>query len=177
MVKSYCYRQGLKFYRYRAHSKDIGVTAPTTTLTPQGPADTGYAGDFWQFNTQGELVRVHRQHRKTLFTPSRTQCPVPAEQPSDSRMVERTRLMTSIKAFRIKKGTALPETLQQQIATKTQPRSAPQKVNIFLSASQFVHVSDNDLVHAAAVLHSVAAFVFFAYAAGTWSSRTSPDTM
>ena len=31
-------------------------------------------------------------------------------------------------AFRIKKGTKLPETLQQQFATKTQPRSEPQKV-------------------------------------------------
>ena len=31
----------------------------------------------------GELVRVHRQYRKTLFTPSRTQCPVPAEQLDD----------------------------------------------------------------------------------------------
>ena len=31
-------------------------------------------------------------------------------------------------AFRLKKGTALPETIQQQLATKTQPRSTPQKV-------------------------------------------------
>ena len=31
-------------------------------------------------------------------------------------------------AFRIKKGTALPETLQQQLATKTQPQSTQQKV-------------------------------------------------
>ena len=31
-------------------------------------------------------------------------------------------------AFRIKKGTKLPETLPQQFATKTQPRSEPQKV-------------------------------------------------
>ena len=61
------------------------LSEPTTTLTPQGPADTGSAGDYWQFNTQGELVRVHRQYRKTLFTPSRTQCPVPAEQLEDYR--------------------------------------------------------------------------------------------
>ena len=31
-------------------------------------------------------------------------------------------------AFRIKKGTTLPETLQQQFATKTRPRIEPQKV-------------------------------------------------
>ena len=78
-------------------------TKPTTTLTPEGPADTGYAGDYWQFDTQGELVRVHRQHRKT---PSRTQCPVPEE--SDPRMAQRTRLRTvpnnkGETAFRIKK--------------------------------------------------------------------------
>ena len=35
---------------------------------------------------RGELVTVHRQHRKTLFTtPSRTQCPVPEEQLEDYR--------------------------------------------------------------------------------------------
>ena len=63
----------------------IGMIAPTTTLTPQGTADTGYAGDYWQFNTKGELARVHRQYRKTLFTPSRTQCPIPTEQLEDYR--------------------------------------------------------------------------------------------
>ena len=65
------------------------------------------------------------------------------EQPSNLGMVRRARLMTSIKqwtlqtkhkqmwkletAFRIKKCTTLPETLQQQLAA-TQPESAPQKV-------------------------------------------------
>ena len=54
----------------------VAMIAPTTTLTPQGAQRTGYAGDYWQFNSQGELVRVHRQYRKTMFTPTRTQCPV-----------------------------------------------------------------------------------------------------
>ena len=57
-----------------------GQVGMITTLTPQGPADTGYAGDYWQFNTKAKLARVHRQYR---FTPSRTQCPVPAEQLED----------------------------------------------------------------------------------------------
>ena len=65
--------------------QQTNMIAPSTTLTRQGPADTGHAGDYWQFNTQGELVRVHRQYRKTLFTPSRTQCRVPEEQPEDNR--------------------------------------------------------------------------------------------
>ena len=56
-----------------------GVIAPTTH-TLQGTADTGHTGDFWQFNTKGEFVRVRRQHRKTFFTPARTPCPVPTKQ-------------------------------------------------------------------------------------------------
>ena len=54
----------------------VAMIAPTTALTPQGAQYTGYAGDYWQFNSQGELVRVHRQYRKTMFTPTRTQRPV-----------------------------------------------------------------------------------------------------
>ena len=77
--------KGTKLQIHNTDQGQIGMIAPTATLTPQGPADTGYAGDYWQLNTQGELVRVHRQHRKTLFTPSRTQCPVPAEQLEDYR--------------------------------------------------------------------------------------------
>ena len=77
--------KGTKLQIHNTEQGQIGMIAPTTALTPQGPADTGYAGDYWQFNTQGELVRAHRQYRKTLFTPSRTQCPVPAEQLEDYR--------------------------------------------------------------------------------------------
>ena len=128
------------------------MIAPTATLTPQGPADTGHAGDYWQFNTQGELVRVHRQFRKTLFTPSRTQCPVPAEQLEGYRRTTirskegttntfedkyqttedpnkaQSQMWKGETAFRIKKGTKLPETLQEQFTTKTQPKSEPQKI-------------------------------------------------
>ena len=133
------------------------MIAPTTTLTPQGPADTGHAGDYWQFN-KGELVRVHRQYRKTLPTPSRTQCPVPAEQLEDYRTTTirskdgatntfedkyqttedpnkaQPQMWKGETAFRVKKGTKLPETLQQQFTTKTQQRSEPQRI-----ASQVIH--------------------------------------
>ena len=96
-----------------------------------------------------ELVRVHRQYWKTLFTPSRTQCPVPAEQLEDYRRIRskdgttntfedkhqsmeapnggQQQMWKGERAFRIKKGTALPETQQQQFATKTQPKSTEQK--------------------------------------------------
>ena len=79
--------RGTKPQIHSTQQGQIGMIAPATTLAPQGPADSGYAGDYWQFNTQGELVRVHRQYRKTLFTPSRTQCPVPAEQLEDYRRI------------------------------------------------------------------------------------------
>ena len=46
------------------------MIAPTTTLTPQGPADTGYAGDYWQFNIKGKLVRVIQED--TLHTTKNT---------------------------------------------------------------------------------------------------------
>ena len=59
------------------------MIAPITTLTPQGTADTGYAGNHWQFNTKGEIVGVHRQYKKTVFTPSNSQCPAPTEQLED----------------------------------------------------------------------------------------------
>ena len=130
--------KGTKLQIHSTEQGQIGMIAPTTTLTPQGPADTGYAGDYWQFNAQGE--------------PSITQCPVPAEQLEDYRrttvrpkdgttntfedkyqtMEEPNKAQQQIwkgeTACRIKKGTTLPGTLQQQFATKTQPKSAPQKV-------------------------------------------------
>ena len=139
--------KGTKLQIHNTDQQQIGMIAPTTTLTPQGPADTGYAGDYWQFNTQGELVRVHRQHRKTLFTPSRT-----AEQLEDYRKTTirlkdgttntfedkyqtmevpnkaQPQMWKGETTFRIKKGTTLPEAIQQQLATKTQPKSAPQVI-------------------------------------------------
>ena len=140
--------KGTKLQIHSTEQGQIGMIAPAATLTPQGAADTGYAGDCWQFNTKGELVRAQRQYRKTLFTPSRAQCPVPAEQLEDYRrttirfkdgttnkmetMEEPNKAQQQMSkgeaAFRTKKGTTLPETLQPQFATKTQPKSAPQKV-------------------------------------------------
>ena len=77
--------KGTKLQIHNTEQGEIGMIGPTAAFTPQGPADTGYAGDCWQFNTKGKLVRVHRQYRKTLFTPSRTPCPVPEEQLEDYR--------------------------------------------------------------------------------------------
>ena len=142
--------RGTELQIHSTQQGQIGMIAPTTTRTPQGPADTGSAGDYWQFNKQGELVRVQRQYRKTLFTPSRTQRPVPAEQLEDYRRIRskdgttntfedkyqttdaankaQQQMWKGETAFRIKKGPATPETLQQKFATETQPRSTPQKV-------------------------------------------------
>ena len=56
------------------------MIAPTTTLTSQG-AEVVLGGntDYWTFNSQGFLVRIHKRQRKALFTPDRTS-PVPLEQ-------------------------------------------------------------------------------------------------
>ena len=138
--------KGTKLQIHSTEQGQIGMIAPTTTLTPQGSADTGYAGDYWQFNTKGELVRVHRQFRKTLFTPSRTQRPVPAEQLEDYRRTTirfkdgatnkfedkcqkvkepnkaQQQMWKGETAFRSKKGTTLPETLQQQLQQRHSQR-------------------------------------------------------
>ena len=53
--------RGTKLQIHSTQQGQIGMIAQTTTLTPQGPADTGYA-DYWQLNKQGELVRVRRQY-------------------------------------------------------------------------------------------------------------------
>ena len=100
--------KGTKLQTHNTQQGQIGMIAPTTTLTPQGPADTGYAGDYWQFNTQGELVRVHRQYRKTLLThhqehsvqSQQSNLRTTGKQPSDSRMVQQIRLRTSIKQWK-----------------------------------------------------------------------------
>ena len=71
--------KGTKLQIHNTQQGQIGIIAPTATLTPHSAADAGYAGDYWQFNSKGKLVRTHRQSRKTLFTPSCTQCPAPME--------------------------------------------------------------------------------------------------
>ena len=120
------------------------MIAPTTTLTPQGAQYTGYAGDYWQFNSQGELVRVHRHYRKTMLTPTRTQCPVSTDRLENyrrttikgengaTRTIEdryqhldnpnqaQPTLWKGETVFRLKKGTTLPDTLQQQLAARQQ---------------------------------------------------------
>ena len=160
--------KGTKLQIHNTDQGQIGMIAPTTTLTPQGPADTGYAGDYCQFNTQDELVRVHRQHRKTLFTPSRTQCPVPAEQLEDYRKTTirlkdgttntfedkyqtmevpnkaQPQMWKGETTSRIKKGTTLPEAIQQQLETKTQPKSAPQKGDTTSDSVQTAHTAKRE---------------------------------
>ena len=74
------------------------------------------------------------QYRKTLFTPSRTQCEGTTNTFEDKYQTmedpnkAEPQMWKGETAFRIKKGTKLPETLQQQFATKTQQRSEPQRI-------------------------------------------------
>ena len=122
------------------------LQAEITTLPKRNKAtDTQYrtrtdwydSTDHNAYTTQGELVRVHRQHRKTRFTPSRTQCPVPAEQLEDYRKTTIRSRGGATNAFEGKCQTTedpnkaqpkSPETLQQQFTIKTQPRSEPQRI-------------------------------------------------
>ena len=54
------------------------MIAPTT-LTPQGPEPIlGGNNDFWTYNNEGYLVRVHKTRRKALFLPYKT-CPIPVD--------------------------------------------------------------------------------------------------
>ena len=56
----------------------IAMIAPTT-LTPQGPEPIlGGNNDFWTYNNEGYLVRVHKTRRKALFLPYKT-CPIPVD--------------------------------------------------------------------------------------------------
>ena len=64
----------------------VGMIAPTMTLTPTGPATQAGGGnaDYWYWNEQGYLVRHHTQHRRSLFVP-RDNCPIPQEDISNYR--------------------------------------------------------------------------------------------
>ena len=54
------------------------MIAPTT-LTPQGPEPIlGGNNDFWTYNNEGYLARVHKTRRKALFLPFKT-CPIPVD--------------------------------------------------------------------------------------------------
>ena len=56
----------------------IAMIAPTT-LTPQGPEPIlDGNNDFWTYNNEGYLVRVHKTRRKALFLPYKT-CPIPVD--------------------------------------------------------------------------------------------------
>ena len=73
-------------YRYTTQNKDrLACSADHNAFTPQGPADIGYAGDYWEdtFHTV----------KNTVSSPSRAQ-------PSDSRTVQRIRLRTSVKQWK-----------------------------------------------------------------------------
>ena len=61
------------------------MIAPTTALTPDGPTVVlGGRQDYWTYNSEGYLARVHKVPRKALFQPERT-CPVPTAQLEDFR--------------------------------------------------------------------------------------------
>ena len=54
--------RGTKLQIHNTEQGQIGMIAPTTTLTPQGPADTGYAGDH-QHTRSDQHCQHHRLHQ------------------------------------------------------------------------------------------------------------------
>ena len=96
-------------------------------------------------HTKRHSKSTHTQYRKTLLTPARTQCPVPTEQLEDYRRTTirfkdgiTTRLKTNVKQWMFqtehsnrcekeKQFSGSEKEQQQQLTTKTQPKSAPQK--------------------------------------------------
>ena len=69
----------------------VAVIAPTT-ITTQGPEPiVGGNSDYWTYNNEGYLVRVHKRMRKALFSPYKT-CPVPTNKLENYRRTIVTRL-------------------------------------------------------------------------------------
>ena len=71
---------GTTFTVKHTEQGQVGMIAPTMTLTPTGPATQAGGGnaDYWYWNEQGYLVRHHTQHMRSLFVP-RDNCPIPQE--------------------------------------------------------------------------------------------------
>ena len=65
--------------------QSLQMIAPTTALTPDGPTVVlGGRQDYWTYNSEGYLARIHKVPRKALFQPERT-CPAPMTQLDDYR--------------------------------------------------------------------------------------------
>ena len=126
-------------YGHTAHSKDrlAGCTDCNLhhkALRTQGTQETTSQG--------AQAIQEDALHT------AGTQCPVPTEQLEDYRRTtikfkhcfgdecqtmgapnrQQQQMWKGEAAFRIKKGTTLPQTLQQQLTTKTQPQTAPHAV-------------------------------------------------
>ena len=115
----------------------VAMIAPTTTLTPQGAQCPGYVGDYWQFNSQGEYIgntgrqcsHQHEHSARFRQTDLRT---TEEQRYGATRTIEdryqhldnpnqaQPTLWKGETVFRLKKGTALPDTLQQQLAARQQ---------------------------------------------------------
>ena len=98
--------KGTKLQTHNTEQGHIGMIAPTATLTPQGPADTGYAGDYWQSIQEDTFHTI----KNTASSSSRT-----------TRGLQENNNQTG-------RHNKVPETLQQQFTTKTQPKSEPQRI-------------------------------------------------
>ena len=81
--------EGTKLVIQNTPQGQVAMIAPTHTLTATGPRpQQGGNNDFWKYNEQGYLVRVHKRGRKALFTPgygNQSACPVQFDRLDDYR--------------------------------------------------------------------------------------------
>ena len=81
--------EGTKLVIQNTPQGQVAMIAPTYTLTATGPRpQQGGNNDFWKYNEQGYLVRVHKRGRKALFTPgygNQSACPVQFDRLDDYR--------------------------------------------------------------------------------------------
>ena len=69
-LKTATMEEGTNLVIQNAPQGQVAMIAPTHTLAATGPRpQQGGNNNFWKYNGQGYLVRVHKRGRKALFTP------------------------------------------------------------------------------------------------------------
>ena len=77
-------QQGYSLVIRNTPKGQAAIIAPTHGLTPTGPRvqQGGNNNDYWKYNEQGYLVRVHTRDKKAMFIPDhgkQSTCPAPLD--------------------------------------------------------------------------------------------------
>ena len=73
-------------YKLDIHESQQGIRATVSpiTLTPEGTQWVTHQHHMWTYNSQGYLVRLHKESRRATYMPDQ-QCPVPTDKLEDYR--------------------------------------------------------------------------------------------